>query len=97
MEKIKKHPQKVFKNNGLDVIIECNMKIVNYLAVTFNLNDGTYRPYQKPDKIIQYIHVESTYPPNIIKRFPKQQKNASPSSPPVKKYSMNQHPSMKIN
>ena len=43
MEKIKKHLQKVFKNNGLDVIIECNMKLVNYLDVTFNLNDdGTY-------------------------------------------------------
>ena len=71
MEKIKKHLQKVFKNNGLNVIIECNMKIVNYLDVTFNLNDGTYRPYQKPDNIIQYIHVESNHPPNIIKQIPK--------------------------
>ena len=35
MEKIKKRLQKVFKNNGLDVIIECNMKILNYLDVTF--------------------------------------------------------------
>ena len=42
MEKIKKRLQKVFKNNGLDIIIACNMKIVNYLNVTFNLNDGTY-------------------------------------------------------
>ena len=46
MEKIKKRLQKVFKNNGLNVIIECNMKRVNYLDVTFNLSDGTYRPYQ---------------------------------------------------
>ena len=67
MEKIKKHLQKVFKNNGLDVIIECNMKVVNYLDVTFNLNDGTYRPYHKTDNIILYIHVESNHPPNIIK------------------------------
>ena len=44
MEKIKKRLRKVFKNNGLDIIIACNMKIVNYLNVTFNLNDGTYRP-----------------------------------------------------
>ena len=71
MEKIKKRLQKVFKSNGLNVIIECNMKIVNYLDVTFNLNDGTYRPYQKPDNIIQYIHVESNHPPNIIKQIPK--------------------------
>ena len=97
MEKIKKHLQKVFKNNGLDVIIECNMKVGNYLHVTFNLNDDTYLPYQKPDNIIQYIQVEPNHPPNIIKQISKQLKNTSPSSPPMKKYSMNQHPSMKSN
>ena len=42
MPKIKRHLHKVFKNNSWDVIMECNMKIVNYLDVTFNLNDGTY-------------------------------------------------------
>ena len=41
MEKIKKHLQKVFKNTGLNVIIECNMKVVNCLDVSSNLNDGT--------------------------------------------------------
>ena len=82
MEKIKKSQQKVFKNNGLDVITECNMKVVNYLDVTFNLNDGTYQPYQNPANILQYIHVESNHPPNIIKQIPK----TVPSSPPMKKY-----------
>ena len=47
------------------------MKIVNYLDVTFNLNDGTYRPYQKPDNIIQYTHVQSNHPPNNIKQIHK--------------------------
>ena len=51
MERIKKHQQKVFKDNGVDVIIDCIMKIVNYLDVTFNLNDGTYQPYQKLDNM----------------------------------------------
>ena len=71
MEKIKKHLQKVFKSNGLDVIIECNMKVGNYLHVTFNLNDDTYLPYQKPDNTIRYIQAESNHPPNIIKQIPK--------------------------
>ena len=71
MEKIKKRLQKIFKNNGLEVIIECNMKILNYLDITFNLNGCTYRPYQKPDNIIQYIHFESNHPSNIIKQIPK--------------------------
>ena len=47
------------------------MKIVNYLDVTFDLNDGTCRPYQKSGNIIQYIHVKSNHPPNIIKQIPK--------------------------
>ena len=38
-EHVKKNIQKIFKENGLDIIIQCNMKIVNYLDVTFNLND----------------------------------------------------------
>ena len=42
IEKSKKHLQKIFKNNDLDVIIECNTKVVNYLDITFNLNGGTY-------------------------------------------------------
>ena len=71
MEKIKKHLQKVFKNNGLDVIIECNVKVVNYLDVTFNLNHSTYRPYQKLGNIIQNAHAESNHPPKIIKQIPK--------------------------
>ena len=44
MEKIKKRLQEVFKNNVLSVIVECNMKIVKYLDVSFNLNEGTYHP-----------------------------------------------------
>ena len=47
-EKITKTFQRMFKNKGLDIIINCNMKIVNYLDVTLNLNNGSYRPYKKP-------------------------------------------------
>ena len=38
------------------IIINCNMKIVNYLDVTLNLNTGSYRPYKKPnEEIIIYM------------------------------------------
>ena len=73
------------------------MKIVNYLDVTFNLNDGTYRPYQKPDNIIQYIHVESNHPPNIIKQIPKTIEKRLSQLSSSEKYSMNQHLSTKTN
>ena len=70
MEKIKKKLHKLFKDYGLEITTESNLKIVNYLDVTLNLNDGTFKPYHKPDDQIQYIHTESNHPPNIIKHLP---------------------------
>ena len=46
-EKIKKHLQYLFRQKELQIIIEYNLKVVNYLDVTFNLNDGSYRSYLK--------------------------------------------------
>ena len=46
-EKIKKDIQKLLKKNQLHIVIQCNMKTVNYLDVTLNLENSTYRPYQK--------------------------------------------------
>ena len=69
-ERIKKDLQKIFKENYLNIEISCNKKIVNYLDVTMNLNDGSYRPYQKPNDELMYIHSESNHPPAIIKQLP---------------------------
>ena len=51
----------MFKNKGLDIIINCNMEIVNYLDVTLNLNDGSYHPYKKPNDEKNYIHINSDH------------------------------------
>ena len=48
-----------------------NKNAVDHLYVTFNLKDGTYKPYHKPDNQIAYINVQSNHPPNIIKQLPK--------------------------
>ena len=69
-EKIKKDFARIFKNNELEIVIECNKKVVNFLDVTLNLNDGTHKPYHKPDTTLQYIHKESNHPSNIIKQIP---------------------------
>ena len=51
-------------------MIECNKKVVDYLDVTLNLNDGTFKPYRKPDSNLQYINTDSNHPPNIIRQLP---------------------------
>ena len=53
------------------VIIECNMKIVNYLDVTFDLNGGTDKPYKIPNNQTKYIHIDSDHPPSITKQIQK--------------------------
>ena len=44
--------------------------MVDYLDVTFNLNDGTYQPYRKENDETIYINAKSNHPPNIIKQLP---------------------------
>ena len=52
-------------------MIKCNLKIVDYLDVTLNLNDSTCRPFHKPNEETTYIHVESDHRPHIIKKIPR--------------------------
>ena len=70
-ERIKQTFQSLFKKYGLEIIIECNKKVVDFLDVPFNLKDETYKPYHKTDNKITYIHVQSNHPPYIIKQLPK--------------------------
>ena len=69
-ERIKKDFQKAFKDKGLEIVIECNRKSVDYLDVTLNLSDGSFRPYHKPGDETNYIHAKSDHPPSIIKQLP---------------------------
>ena len=69
-EKIKKEFQKLFRQHGLKLIIKCNLKIVDFLDVTVNLTDSTYKPYHKPIDEICYIHKESNHPLSITKELP---------------------------
>ena len=69
-ERERKNITRYFKDHGLNITIQTNMKSVNYLDVTFNLTTGTYRPYRKPNDQPLYINTNSNDPPNIIKHLP---------------------------
>ena len=69
-ERLKKLIVKTFKSCGLRITIECNIQQANFLDVTFNLSNGKYWPYRKPNDIPLYIHRESNHPPTIIKELP---------------------------
>ena len=46
------------------------MKIVIHLDVIFNLNNGTYKSYTKPNDEIKYMHKNSNHPPSVIRQIP---------------------------
>ena len=58
--------QKLFKDNHLNITIQCNLKIVSYLDVTFNLTNATYQPFCRSNNEITYIHKESNHPPSVL-------------------------------
>ena len=60
----------MFKDNHLNITIQCNQKIVNYLDVTFNLSNATYQHFCKPNNEIAYIHKESNHTPSILRQIP---------------------------
>ena len=69
-EKIKKSIQSIFWENELKITIQCNLKIVDYLDVTFNLTDSSDRLINKTNNEISYIHKQSNHSPSIIKQLP---------------------------
>ena len=62
---------KVFEELGLRIDVEVNLKIVNFLDVTFDLSTGLFKPYLKPNNTIQYVHTSSNHPKHVIENIPK--------------------------
>ena len=68
---MKKEMCQIFKDNGLNITIDANKKVVDFLDITLDLRTGSYKPYKKPNDCINYIHKESNHPPAIINNLPK--------------------------
>ena len=69
-DRISKNVIKLFKEIGFKIEIETNLKIFNFLDVTFNLTNSKYKPYRKPNDNLMYIHISSNHPRQIIKHLP---------------------------
>ena len=69
-DKIRKDITNIFEELNLRITIQCNIKVVNFLDITLDLNSNTYIPYKKPNDQPIYINKASNHPPNIIKQLP---------------------------
>ena len=69
-DKTRKNIIEIFKNIGFKIDIVTNLTDVNFLHVIFNLTNGTFRHYKKPNDKLLYIHISSNNPPQIFKQLP---------------------------
>ena len=70
IERYKKEICSIFKSQNLSITIEANLKIVDFLDVTFDLDSGIYKPFMKPNDTPLYVHKLSNHPPSITKNIP---------------------------
>ena len=61
---------KVFSEHGLSITIFINLKKVNFLDITMDLENEIYKPYRKPGDRPRYVHTQSNHPPQILKNIP---------------------------
>ena len=67
---IQKKIIRAFKFLGFKIEISSNNKIVNFLDVTLDLSNNSYKPFIKTDQHPSYINVNSNHPKTIIKQVP---------------------------
>ena len=66
---IQKEIIRAFKLLGFRIQIASNLKIVNFLDVTLNLNNGTFKPFSKNDSAPRYINISSNHPRSVLRQI----------------------------
>ena len=69
-ENVKKQIVEIFKQEGLDVTADANMDKVDFLDVTLDIIDGTYKPFLKPGNNPVYVNVGSNHPLSVLRAIP---------------------------
>ena len=69
-ERTRKEIIRHFKEHGLNITIQSNLKSVDYLDITLILTNGRFQPYRKPNDEPLYIITKSNHPPTVIEQIP---------------------------
>ena len=66
----KKQTETLKKKFGLEITIDANKKIVQFLDIELNLETNSYKTYLKPGDTPLYVNASSNHPPSILKNIP---------------------------
>ncbi len=64
---IRKKLHCLFNKFGFKLDIKSNLKVTDYLHITFNLYNGTVAPFRKNNQVPSYIKTSSNYPKQVFK------------------------------
>ena len=67
---IQKKIIRAFKLLGFRIQIASNLKIVDFLDVILNLNNGTFKPFSKNDSASRCINISSNHPRSVLRQIP---------------------------
>ena len=70
LDRLRKDLSDLFKAEGLSITCETNLRITDFLDVTFNMDTGKFYPYRKPNSEALYINTKSNHPQTIKKQLP---------------------------
>ena len=66
LDRIRKDIIRTFGDMGLKITIQLKMMVVDFLDVSFNLQNGSYKPYRKPNDYPLYINTQSNHPRCVL-------------------------------
>ena len=62
---------KVFKDCGFRIIIQANLRTINFLYIQINLDTSTHHSNRKLDNNPFYLNKNSKHPTTVLKQLPK--------------------------
>ena len=71
ISKIEKSLHAVFKEMGLKITTNINIRQVEFLDIKLDLVTGRTSPYRKPLDNPTYVNKQSSHPPSVIKQIPR--------------------------
>ena len=66
-ENVKKKICSLFQKHGLRITIEANKQVVQYLDVELNLEDGSFKPFVKPNDILIFLFLHFYFHHHVSK------------------------------
>ena len=70
IEKIRQKIVNIMEEFGLKTTSTANQKVVQFLDVTLDLENESYKPFIKPGDKPIYVNKQSNHPPAVVKNIP---------------------------